>query len=361
MEESKQILEDVHEGECRNQAGGRALAIKIKRQGYFWPTMLADCEAHSRRCDQCQRHAPNIKRPAEELSSISAPYPFMKWSMDIVGPMPVAPGGLRFLLILTDYFSKWVETGAFVLIKDVDVTAFIWKNIICRHGTLHEIITDNGSQFISKKFRKFCFHNNIEVRMSTPRYPQGNGHAEATNKTIVDSIRKRLDAKKGRWAEELPGVLWVYRTSPRRPTGETPFSLVHGVESLIPIEHQVQTLRVKYAPEDEPKNDEALCDALDLVEEKRDSALSQLSRYRQSIARFYNKDVNTRRFDVGDLVLRKIFQNTAEANAGKLGAKWEGPYRVTRVTYPGVYELETLNGIPVLRSWNVSNLKKYYY
>ena len=122
----------------------------------------------------------------------------------------------------------------------------------------------------------------------------------------------------------------------------------------------MQTLRVKYAPEDEPKNDEALCDALDLVEEKRDSTLSRLSRYRQSSARFYNKDVNTRRFDVGDLVLRKIFQNTAEANAGKLGAKWEGPYRVTRVTYPGVYELETLNGIPVLRSWNVSNLKKYY-
>ena len=76
--------------------------------------------------------------------------------------------------------------------------------------------------------------------------------------------------------------------------------------------------------------------------------MAQLSLYRQSIARFYNKGVNARRFDIGDLVLRKIFQNTAEANAGKLGANWEGPYRVTKIAHPGVYELETLGGIPVL-------------
>ena len=115
-----------------------------------------------------------------------------------------------------------------------------------------------------------------------------------------------------------------------------------------------------HVPEDELKNNESLCDALDLVEEKRDSALIRLSHYMQSIARLYNKGVNARRFDEGDLVLQKIFQNTAEANSGKLGANWEGPYRVTKVVCPGVYELETLDGVPTLRSWNVSNLKKYY-
>ena len=72
----------------------------------------------------------------------------MKWSMDIVGPMPIAPGGFRYLQLLTDYLSKWVEADAFLLIKYVDVIAFIWKNIICRYGTPQEIITDNGSQFI---------------------------------------------------------------------------------------------------------------------------------------------------------------------------------------------------------------------
>ena len=86
----------------------------------------------------------------------------------------------------------------------------------------------------------------------------------------------------------------------------------------------------------------------------------RLSHYKQSIARFYNKGVSSRKFEVGDLVLRKIFENTAEKNAGKLGTNWEGPYKFTKIAHPGVYELETLNRIPDLRSWNVSNLKKYY-
>ena len=68
--------------------------------------------------------------------------------MDIVGPMPAAPGGLKFLLVLTDYFSKWMEAKALPLIKDIDVQTFVWKDIICRHGVPQEIVTDNGAQFI---------------------------------------------------------------------------------------------------------------------------------------------------------------------------------------------------------------------
>ena len=83
--------------------------------------------------------------------------------------------------------------------------------------------------------------------MSTPRYPQGNGHAEAANKTIGSSLKNRLMAKKGRWADELVGALWAYRSSPRRPTDEAPFSLVHGVESVILVEHGVQTIMAMYA------------------------------------------------------------------------------------------------------------------
>ena len=155
-------------------------------------------------------------------------------------------------------------------------------------------------------------------------------------------------------------MLWAYRTSPQRPAGETPFSLVHGVESVIPVKHQVHTLRTMHAHKDELENDQSLCDALDFIDEKRELALIRLSHYKQSIARFYNKGVSYRKFEVGDLVLQKTFQNKAENNAGKLGANWEDPYRVTKIIHPDVYELETLNGVQVLRSWNVSNLKKYY-
>ncbi|XP_010424767.1 PREDICTED: uncharacterized protein LOC104709925 [Camelina sativa] len=85
--ETHSIMKEAHEGPCGNHSGGRSLALRIKRQGYFWPTMLADCDEHAKKCDPCQRHAPMINQPAELMSSVSAPYPFMRWSMDAIGPL----------------------------------------------------------------------------------------------------------------------------------------------------------------------------------------------------------------------------------------------------------------------------------
>ena len=130
--------------------------------------------------------------------------------MDIVGPLPAAPTQKKFLLVATDYFSKWVEAEAYASIKEKDVTKFRWKNIVCRFGIPHTIIADNGPQFDSIAFRNFCSELNIQNSYSTPRYPQSNGQAEATNKTLITALKKRLEQAKGKWVEELLGVLWAY-------------------------------------------------------------------------------------------------------------------------------------------------------
>ena len=234
-EKARRVMEEVHSGSCGNHSGGRSLAVKIKRHGYYWPTMIKDCEKFARKCEKCQRHAPTIHQPAEVLSSISSPYPFMRWSMDIVGPLHNSKQK-RFLLVLTDFFSKLVEADSYASIKDVQVENFVWKNIITRHGVPYEIVIDNGSQFISTRFEAFCEKWKIRLTKSTPRYPQCNGQAETINKTVLDGLKKCLQARKGRWAEELEGVLWSHRTTPRRATGETPFTLVYGTESMIPAE-----------------------------------------------------------------------------------------------------------------------------
>ena len=95
--------------------------------------------------------------------------------MDIVGPLPVATAQMKFLLVATDYFSKWVEVEAYANIKDKDVTKFVWKNIICRFGIPQAIIADNDPQFDSIAFRNFCSELKIQNLYSTPRYPQSNG------------------------------------------------------------------------------------------------------------------------------------------------------------------------------------------
>ncbi|KAL1225348.1 hypothetical protein V5N11_009007 [Cardamine amara subsp. amara] len=118
-------MSDVHQGICGKHSSRRSIAFKIKRVGYFWPTMVADCADYVRRCGKCQQHAPLIHQPSELLSSITAPYPFMHWSMDIIGPMHMSTRGVQHLLLLTYYFSKWIETEAYPSIKDSVVKTFL--------------------------------------------------------------------------------------------------------------------------------------------------------------------------------------------------------------------------------------------
>ncbi|KAG7567917.1 Reverse transcriptase domain [Arabidopsis thaliana x Arabidopsis arenosa] len=354
------VMREVHEGLCGSHSSGRAMAFKIKRMGYYWPTMITDCVKFAQKCKRCQLHAPLIHQPSELFSSISAPYPFMRWSMDIIGPLHRSIRGVQYLLVLTDYFSKWIEAEAYASIKDSAVNTFIWKNIICRHGVPYEIVTDNGPQFISHEFEAFCSEWGIKVSYSTPRYPQGNGQAEAANKTILSNLKKHLSHLKGGWYNELQPVLWAYRTTPRRPTGETPFSLVYGMEAVVPAELNVPGLRRTEAPLNEEENSAMLDDSLDTINERRDQALIRIQNYQQAAARYYNSKVKSRPFFVGDYVLRRVFDNKKEEGACKLGINWEGPYIVTEVVRNGVYRLKDLEGSPVQRPWNVINLKKFY-
>ena len=134
--------------------------------------------------------------------------------MDIIGPFPKATSNRKWLFVGIDYFTKWVNDKPLSNIRDIDAKRFIWRNIITRFGIPHTLISDNGLQFESKDFRRYCGELGIRNRYFTPAYPQGNEQAVAVNKAIVSGLKKRLDNVKGRWVDKLPHVLWTYRTTP---------------------------------------------------------------------------------------------------------------------------------------------------
>jgi len=103
------VMSEVHEGLCGSHSSGRTMTFKIKRMGYYWPTMITDCVKYAQRCNRCQLHAPLIHQPSELFSLIYAPYPFMRWSMDIIGPLHRSTRGVQYLLVLTDYFSSGLK------------------------------------------------------------------------------------------------------------------------------------------------------------------------------------------------------------------------------------------------------------
>ena len=180
--------------------------------------MQKEAQEYVRKCDQCQRFVSNIHQPGGVLNPLSSPWPFAQWGLDIVGPFPKALRNKKYLLVGTDYFTKWVEAEPLANIRDVDVKRFIWKNIVTRFGVPYTLISDNSFQFDSKAFRKYCSDLGIKNRYSTSSYPQGNGQTETVNKVIVTGLKKRLDDVKRKWVEELPHVLWTYRTTPRWST-----------------------------------------------------------------------------------------------------------------------------------------------
>ena len=134
---------------------------------------------------------------------------------------------------------------------------------------------------------------------------------------MLKIIKTQLNEAKGIWPEELPSVLWAYRTTTRTPTGETPFRLTYGNEAVIPAEIGLTSYRVDN--HDEARNDEAICLQLDLVDEVRAIAEQRLARYQNRMAKHYNSRVRQRDFKVEDLVLRKVMGAARDPTQGKLG------------------------------------------
>ncbi|CAL2239111.1 unnamed protein product [Prunus armeniaca] len=262
------------------------------------------------------------------------------------------------MIVATDYFAKWIEAEALSSTKEADVEQFIWRNIICRFGCPQSLVTDNGSQFIGKQITAFFAKYKIKQHLSTPRYPQGNGQAEASNKVILNCLKKRLEGIEGKWVDELPGVLWAYRTTKRRSIGQTPFSLAYRTEAIIPPHVTVPSIGIEVGNIEQ--NSEQMRLNLDLLKGEREKAIIRVDSYQQRLKSYYNKRAKIRQFQPGDLVLRKAFITAQRQGSKKMKPNWEGPYVISRFGGRGSYTLDTMDGKEIPRQWNAYHLRKYY-
>ncbi|KAL2240129.1 UNVERIFIED_CONTAM: Retrovirus-related Pol polyprotein from transposon [Sesamum indicum] len=348
------VMREIHEGSCGNHSGARSLAQKVMRQGYFWPTLVEDSKNLVRKCESCQKYASLIHQPATPLEPIKIACPFDQWGIDIVGPFPPAQAQKKFIIVAVEYFSKWVEAEAVAKISEREVINFIWKNIICRFGIPRILISDNGTQFQDRKITEWCKELKIAQHFTAVANPQANGQTEVTNRTILQHLKTRLESK-GSWVDELPGVLWAYRTTPRTATGETPFCLVYGTEAIIPAEIGEESQRVmQYEPQ---TNQAKRSFDLTVIEEKREAAYARILHHKGLMMKSHDRKIRPRQLQVGDLVLKKV---EASKHVGKLEPPWEGPYKVTEIRKKGTYRLQYMQGRDLPRPWNIQNLKKFY-
>ncbi|XP_075075865.1 uncharacterized protein LOC107793672 [Nicotiana tabacum] len=195
--EASTIMAEVHSGVCGPHMNGYVLAKKILRAGYYWLTMERNCINFVRKCHQCQVHGDLIHSPPSELHSMSAPWPFVAWGMDVIGPIePAASNGHRFILVAIDYFTKWVEAITFKSMTKKAVVDFVHSNIICRFGIPKVIITDNAANLNSHLMKEVCQQFKIMHRNSTPYRPKANGVVEVANKNVKKILRKMVQGSR---------------------------------------------------------------------------------------------------------------------------------------------------------------------
>jgi hypothetical protein len=139
-------LEEIHKGVCGNHASSRTLVSKAFRRAFYWPTALGDAEELVRRCQGCQYFAKQQHVPAYKLVTIPPTWPFACWGLDMIGPLPTAPGGFNRVLVAIDKFTKWIEVKPVTCPKADRVLDFL-DELVHRYGLPHRIITDLGSNF----------------------------------------------------------------------------------------------------------------------------------------------------------------------------------------------------------------------
>ncbi|KAL1363986.1 hypothetical protein AAHE18_03G185900 [Arachis hypogaea] len=244
-------LAEVHEGIC--DAHQRRL---------YWPTIQRDCINYARSCEECQKHGSLQHISASELHVIVKPWPFRGWTLDLIGQIhPPSSKGHKFIL-----------------------------HIVHRFGIPQSITTDQGTMFIGIKVMEYAKSTDIKMLSSTSYYVQANGQVEATNKILIALIKKHIGRQPRNWHQTLSQVLWTYRNSPRGSTGTTPYKLVYGHDAVLPIDINLQSIRV--ARQDEiPVVDywNSLYDELNELDDERLRTLERVIRQKEIMSKSYNR------------------------------------------------------------------------
>ncbi|VFQ93639.1 unnamed protein product [Cuscuta campestris] len=239
----QKLMEEIYEGICSAHQGAFTMSRKITLQGYFWPTIIRDCAEYVRKCKVCEEFQKVPGRPATNYTPISTVIPFARWGIDLVGILPRGARNNVYLVVAIDYLTKWVEAAPVPTITEEQMRKFVSKQILCRFGT--------------------------------------NGRVENTNRTIVDGLKKKIMECKSAWVEELPYILWTYRITPRKATGETPFALTYGFEARAPAETSLLSYGVETF--DAQENEENLRAEMHLIDERRERAYIRAENYHRQV------------------------------------------------------------------------------
>ncbi|KAL1253020.1 hypothetical protein QQF64_017713, partial [Cirrhinus molitorella] len=344
------VMELAHSHPMAGHLGAQNTIQRI-RDRFHWPGLDAEVRRFCQACPTCQRTSPQTPPPSPLIPLPIIEVPFQRIGMDLVGPLPKSARGHEHILVVVDYATRYPEA---IPLRKATAKAIAHELfLLCsRVGIPSEILTDQGTPFMSRLMADLCRLLHVKQLRTTVYHPQTDGLVERFNKTLKQMLRRVAAEEKRDWDQMLPYVLFGIREVPQASTGFTPFELLFGRQprGLLDVARE--------AWEQQPAAHRSSIEHVRLMRERIDRVMplvrEHLTQAQQAQQRHYNRAAQPREFQPGDHVLLLV-----PNSACKFLATWQGPYTVTekvgpvtyRVHQPGRRHPEQLYHVNLLKKW----------
>jgi len=353
--EMESILFMCHDHPTGGHFGVDATYNKIKER-FYWAGMKTDIKNYIKKCDACQRRGQ--KGGETFLHPIKVTGPFERIGIDFVGPLTRTRKRNKYILVITDYLTKWPEAKAMREATAKNVVQFLYEGIICRHGCPKIILSDRGTHFKNELVEQLCDKFKINHKLSSPYHPQTNGLVERFNRTLCESLAKVIE-RENQWDEYIESVLFAYRTTKHSTIGQTPFYMMYGREAVLPIDEI--DITNNEAQNNQQYNRSLLKRTYEIIdlEQQQKEVIKKIEKSQVKQKERYDKKIQEVTFTAGTKVLLKDMVRE-KSYSGKLRPKWKGPYYIHEVIGKGAYKIRNTDGRVLKAPYNVKQLKEYF-
>ena len=317
------ILKYHHDIPTAGHLGAEKTSERIK-QSYYWPGMDASIKKYCVQCDTCTARKASPVQNKAPLGHCGAGEPLERVAIDICGPFPLTDMGNRYIMVLTDQFTRWTEAIPIPNQEAKTVAQAFITHFASRFGYPLTIFTDQGTNFESNLFKEMCDILGIDKARTTSMRPQANGMVERFNRTLAIMMTAYCENNQKRWDVYLPLLASAYRSSAHGSTGVTPNMLMLGREVDLPL-----SLVVGRPRDTEVTADEFVSELQKKFQEVHELARKHVKKNMTYQKRYYDLRAKRRAFEPGQAVW--LYNPTRKIRVcHKLTTRWKGPYMITK-------------------------------
>jgi len=362
----------LHEHHTAPSAGhfGRTKTRDTMCRRYYWPGMIEDIDEWVGSCAVCNRRKESPYGRVGKLHPMNVDGLFDMWGMDLL-ELPTSDQGNNYLLVMAEYYTRWVEAVPIKTKDAVAVAGVICREIFCRYGAPTSILTDQGSEFVSNLLTALCTSYRVKKLMTTLKKSSTNGLTERFNRTLWDMFSKKVLKEQKRWDRHIASCLYAYRSQIQESTGKSPYELMYGMPIKLPADtalrgdrhHQTRRALSKQYEELGIGDEDLNIDELNRIKKGvlahlRAQAQERLALRQAEQKRRWEAKAKELHMLPGDKVHVKTCRGNQEAQSKKIHMDFEGPYTVLNPLLRGnllVVKDRDPTGVP--EEWHISNVK----